>query len=138
MEKFANFIGKHLCWILSPTQVFSPWNLWNFWEHLFWRTYANDCFHIFIIILIINYLYHHFHYYCKMHLNHLGVILPIAFDCNMSPCLFQLNLFSFFRHIFFFSVIASFSFFMPSKRTQNSFTTSRQILDVLIFVSIVI
>ena len=47
----------------------------------------------------------------------------------------------FFRHIFFSSLISSFSFFTPSKRTQNSFTTTRQILDVffiLIFISIVI
>ena len=48
---------------------------------------------------------------------------------------------SFFPHIFFSSVIPSFLFFTPSKITQNSFTTRRQILDVLfllIFISIVI
>ena len=47
-------------------------------------------------------------------------------------------MFSFLWHIFFFSLILSF-FFMPSKRIQNSFTTTIQILDVrviLIFVSI--
>ena len=47
----------------------------------------------------------------------------------------------FFWHIIFSSLIPSFSFFMPSKRIQSSFTTTRQILDVffiLIFRSIVI
>ena len=29
--------------INSSADVFL-WNLWNFWEHLFWRTSANDCF----------------------------------------------------------------------------------------------
>ena len=79
--------------------------------------------------------HHHyrFHYHCKMHLYYLKILLTIPL-CNMIPCLL-------YRHIFFFSLIPSFSFFTPSKRTQNSFTTSRQILDVLfilIFISIVI
>ena len=47
----------------------------------------------------------------------------------------------FLRHIFFSSLNPSFSFFTPSEKTQNSFTTTRQNLDVffmLIFISIVI
>ena len=50
-------------------------------------------------------------------------------------------LFSYYWHKFCYSVIQSFSFFTPSKRTSNSFTTTRQILDVLfilIFIYIVI
>ena len=48
---------------------------------------------------------------------------------------------SFYRHIFSSSLIPSFSFFTSSKRTQNSFTTIRYILDVLfilMFISIII
>ena len=85
--------------------------------------------------------HHHFHYHCKMHLYHLRILLPILLNCSMIPCLFQIILSSFFWHIFCSSVIPSFSLFTLSKRTQNSFTTSRQILDVpfiLIFISIVI
>ena len=35
----------------SNTGVFL-WNLQNFWEHLFWRTFANDCF------FFLNFHYH--------------------------------------------------------------------------------
>ena len=74
-----------------------------------------------------HYHHYHFHYHCKMHLYHLRILLLIPLHCNMIPCLFQLNFVSFFRHIFFSSVISSFSFNMSSKRTQNSIMTSRQI-----------
>ena len=43
--------------------------------------------------------------------------------------------------MFFARLILSFSFFIPSRRTQNSFTTIRHIVDILfilIFISIVI
>ena len=90
-----------------------------------------------------HYHHHYFHYHCKMHLYYLSILPRIPLDCNMILCLFQLNFvfFLIFWHIFFSSVTPSFSFFTPSKRTQNSFTTSRQILDVLfilIFISKVI
>ena len=84
--------------------------------------------------------HHHFHYHCKMHLCYLKILLTAPL-CNMIPCLLQLILSSFYRHIFFSSLIPSFSFFTPSKRTKNSLTTIRHILDVLfilIFKSIVI
>ena len=79
--------------------------------------------------------HHHyrFHYHYKMHIYCLKILLTIPL-CNMISCLL-------YRHIFFFSLIPSFSFFTPSKRTQNLFTTIRNILDVLfilIFISIVI
>ena len=80
----------------------------------------------------------HFHYHCKMHLCCLKILLTVPL-CNMISCLFQLIfLSSFYRHIFFSSLIPSFSFFTSSKRTQNSFPTTRHILDVLfilIFIS---
>ena len=82
-----------------------------------------------------HYHHHHFHYHCKMQLCRLRIILTIPLDCCMIPCLFQLN-FVFFLLSY---VIPSFSLFTPSKRTQISFTTARQILDVffiLIFVSV--
>ena len=84
--------------------------------------------------------YHHFHYHRKMRLYRLRILLPFLLIVIWSR-LFQLILSSFFRHIFFSSLIPSFSFFTPSKRTQNSFTTTRKILDVLfilIFISMVI
>ena len=76
---------------------------------------------------------HHFHYHCEMHLCRLRILLTIPLDCNMITCLFQLKfvLKFFFRHIFFSSLIPSFSFIAPSKKTQNLFTTIRQILDIL-------
>ena len=79
-----------------------------------------------------HYHYHHFHYHRKMHFYRLRIILTIPLDCNIIACLF--------RHIFFSSLIPSFLFFIHSKRTQDSFMTTRQLLDVLfilIFISIV-
>ena len=78
-----------------------------------------------------------FHYYCKMQLYCLKIYLAMLL-CNMIPCLFQLNFIFFLTACF--SSLPSFSFSAPSKRTQNSFTTLRHILDVLfilIFISIV-
>ena len=56
LRNFANFTGKHLQANNffkrdSNTGVFL-WNLQNFWEHLFWRTFANDCF------FFLNFHYH--------------------------------------------------------------------------------
>ena len=69
----------------------------------------------------------------------LGILLTSPLDCNIIPCLFQLNfVLFFFRYVFFSSLIPSFSIFTASKRIQNSFTTIRQVLDVffiLIFLS---
>ena len=80
-------------------------------------------------------------YHCKLHLYCLRILLIIPRYYNIIPCLFLLNFVILFWYIFFSSLIPTFLFFMPSKRTQNSFTTTRQILDVffiLIFISIVI
>ena len=80
-----------------------------------------------------NYTFITFIYYLKSLL-----IIPL---CNMIPCLFQLILSSFYRHILFSSLVPSFLFFTRSKRTQNWFATIRHTLDVLfifIFISIVI
>ena len=85
--------------------------------------------------------YHHFHSHCKMHLYCLRILLPSPLDSNVVPYQFQINFVFFFQHTFFSSLIPSFLFFTPSKRTQNLFMTTRQILDVffiLIFISIVI
>ena len=57
---FTNFIGKDMCWrlFLKKLQTFRPetllkrdfntsiflWNLQNFSELQFWRSYVNDCF----------------------------------------------------------------------------------------------
>ena len=61
LKNLGNFTGKHLYWslFLIKLQIFRPaallrrdsntgfflWNLWNFSEHLFWRTAANGCFY---------------------------------------------------------------------------------------------
>ena len=50
-----------------------------------------------------HYHYHHFHYHCKMHLYRLRFLLTIPLDCNMIPCLFQLN-FVFFLLAYIFLV----------------------------------
>ena len=81
-----------------------------------------------------HYHYHHFYYHRNIHFYRLRILLTSPFVCNMIPCLFQLS-FIFFLPAYIFP---SFSFFTPSNRTQNSFTTTRQILDVLlIFIFIV-
>ena len=57
-NKFAIFTGKHLCWsfFLINLQVFRlqrrcfPVNIVKFLENLFWRTYANGCFCIYILL----------------------------------------------------------------------------------------
>ena len=75
-----------------------------------------------------HYHHHHFHYHCKMHLYHLSILLPIPVDCNIIQSVSVKFLSSI---IFLSNAIPSFLFFMPSKRTQNSFMTSRQIFDAL-------
>ena len=83
------------------------------------------------LLLFLQYNYHHhfhyhqFHYHRKMHFYRLIILLTIYLDCKMIPFLFQLNLSSFLWQIFFSSLIPSFSFVTLSKRTQNSFTTTR-------------
>ena len=62
-----------------------------------------------------HFYYRHFLYHRKMHLYRLKILLTIPLDWNIIPCLFQLNLSSFFPHIFFFSLIPSFSFLRSVK-----------------------
>ena len=69
-----------------------------------------------------HYHYHHIHYHCKMHFYRLRIVLTNPLDFNMIPWLF--------RHIFFSSLVPSFLFFTHSKRTQISFTTTRQLLKM--------
>ena len=108
---------------ISNTGAFL-WNLQNFCENLFWRTYANDGFFIFSIILYRYFHYHHFHYHGKILLYHLRILLTIPLDCNLIPCLFQLN-FVFFRQLIFFSsLIPSFPFWRPVKGVRICFRCS--------------
>ena len=58
LKNFANFTEKHLCWSLfliklqawrtlikeTPTQMFSLWNLRNFYQHLFLQITFGGCF----------------------------------------------------------------------------------------------
>ena len=72
-----------------------------------------------------------------MRLYHLKILLTIPFF--LIPCLFQLNFVFLPLYIFFWCY--SKLFLRPVKRTQNSFTAIRHILDVLfipIFIYIVI
>ena len=71
-------------------------------------------------------------YHCKWHLYRLRILLTILLDYNIILCLFQKNFISFLPGFIFSSLIPSFSFVMPSKRTQNSFTTTRQILNAFL------
>ena len=73
-------------------------------------------------------------YHCKWNLYRLRILLTSLLDWSIIPCLFQVNfVFFFFWHVFFSSLIPSFSFFTPSKRIRNSFTTIRQVLDVFLY-----
>ena len=97
----------------------------------------NDCFYMFSIIIIINFTVITFTTIVKCTFMSKN-FLTIPLNCNMIPCLFQLNFVLFLPAHIFSSLIPSFSFFTPSKMTQDSFTTTRQILDVLsILISIV-
>ena len=60
--------------------------------------------------------YHHFHYHRKIHFNCLKILLTIPLDCNMIPCLLQLN-FVFFlpTDIFLQSYSKLFVFLRPVK-----------------------
>ena len=84
-----------------------------------------------------HYHYQHFHYHCKMHLYHLKILLTIPFFFDPLFVSAELCLFP---ALYFFLVLFQ-AFFTTSKRTQNSFTAIRHILDVLfipIFIYIVI
>ena len=83
--------------------------------------------------------HYHFHYHCKMHLCYLKILLTAPL-CNMIPCLLQLILSSFYRHIFFSSLIPSFSFFTRTKglRIHLRPSNSLDLLFMLIFISIVV
>ena len=61
LKNFANFTGKHLFRKFLRTSFLK--------EHLRWLL-----------------LYH-----CKLHLYRLRILLTIPLDCNIIPCLFQLN-----------------------------------------------
>ena len=80
--------------------------------------------YIFSIFLYHHFHYHHFHYHRKMHLYHLRIFLTIPLDCNMIPCLFQLNFVFFLPLIFFSSLIPSFPFLHSAKGLRNRFRCS--------------
>ena len=118
-----------------------PCEICEIFKNTFFEEHLRKTASIFSHLISHHFHCHIFHYHRKMHLYRLRILLTISLDCNMIHCLFQLNLSFFFRHIFFSSLIRSFSFFTPNNRTQNLFTTTRQILDVLfilIFIPIVI
>ena len=111
----CNFIKKkrqHKCFPLKFAKFLRILILKNTCERLLLYFHYNSHHH---------YHYHHFHYHCKMHLYRLRILLTIPLDCNMIPCLFQLNFVFFLPLIFFSSLIPSFPLFTPCKSTQNSF-----------------
>ena len=74
-----------------------------------------------------------------MHLCFLKILLTAPL-CKMIPCLLQLILSSFYPHIFFSSLIPSFSFFARTKgfRIHLWPSNSLDVLFILIFISIVV
>ena len=137
LKKFANFIGKHLCWsqFLIKLQALEPATLLKINSStdtscaicgIFKNTYLGE--HLqttasryFQYNSHHHYHYHHFQYHRKMHLYlyRLKIFLTIPLECNRIPCLFQLDFVFFLPLIFFSSLIPSFPFFTPSRRTQN-------------------
>ena len=104
--KACNFIKKklqHRCFPVKFTNFLRIPILKNNCERLLLFFHYNSHHH---------FHYDHFHYYCKMHLYRLRILITISLDCNMVPCLFQLNFVFFLRHIFFSSRIPSFLFFL--------------------------
>ena len=71
-----------------------------------------------------HYHYHRFQYHCKMYLDRLRILLTIPLDCNMIPCLFQLNFVFFLPLIFFSSLIPSFPLLRPVKGLRIRFRCS--------------
>ena len=91
----SNFIKEKLqdwCFPVKFAQFFKTSILKNICEILFLYFHCNS-----------HHYYHHRHFHnsCKMHLYRLKVLLAIPLNCNMIPCLFQLN-FVFFLQAFRF------------------------------------
>ena len=141
LKKFANFTCQSL--LLIKLQALEPATLKKKLQHrcfpakILRTPILNNICERLLLYFHYNphhhYHYHHFHYPCKMHFYRLRILLTIPLDLNMIPWLLW--------HMFFSSLILSFLFFMNSKRTQKSLTTTRQILEViiiLIFISIFI
>ena len=149
-KKFANFIGKYLCWnqflracsFIKKKLRHRCFSV-KFAKFLKIPILKNTCKQLLLYIHFNShhFHYHHFHFHCKMHLYCLKILLTIPLYSNMIPCLFQLNfVFCFPTHIFS-SSIPSFSFFTPSKITQEfvyDHQTNLDIIFILIFLSIVI
>ena len=94
LSKFANFIGKHLCWSLFEIKMQASGKL----QHRSFPVKFAKCLRTPILKNICkqllpylhnnshcHYHHHHFHYHCKMHLYHLSILLPIPLDCNIIP-----------------------------------------------------
>ena len=114
MESVFNKV-QHRCFPVKFATFLRATTLKNICERmlLYFHYYSHHHYH-----------YYHFHYHRKMHFYRLRMLLTIPLVCNMIS-----------------SLAPSFLLFTPSKMTQNSFTTTRQILDVLvifIFIFIVI
>ena len=80
-------------------------------------------------------------YHCKLDLYFLRILQAIPLKLLYYSLSVSAKFLFFSWHIFFSSLIPSFLFFTPSKRTQNPFMTTIEILDIffiLIFISIVI
>ena len=90
----SNFIKVKLQDWCFPVKfaIFLKNILKNIWEILLLYFHCNS-----------HHYYHHRHFHnnCKMHLYRLKVLLTIPLNCNMIPCLFQLN-FVFFLQAFCF------------------------------------
>ena len=81
----CNFIKKklqHRCFPMKFAKLLRTPILKNICERLLPYFQYNSHHH---------YHHHHFHCHCKMHLYHLRILLLIPLDCNMIPCLFQID-----------------------------------------------
>ena len=128
-KKFANFIGKYLCWnqflrACSFIKKKSQHRCYSVKFAKFLKTpiLKNICERLLLYFHFNShhhFHYHHFHSHCKMHLYRLRILLTIPLYSNMIPGLFQLNfVFCLLAHIFS-SSIPSFLFCTPSKITQE-------------------
>ena len=99
LKNVANFTGKHLCWSLFLIKL-QTW-ICNFNKRRLQHSHFSVKFAKFLrISFLTEHLWWLLLYHCKLHLYRLR-ILTIALDCNIIPCLFELNFVFFLRAYIF-------------------------------------
>ena len=117
LKNVANFTGKH-CW--SPFLIKLQTWICNFNKRKLQHSRSSMKFAKFLrTSFLTEHLWWLLLYHCKLHLYRLRILLTIPLDCNIIPCLFQLNFCIFSSGIYFCPVLFwAFRFLRPVKRLR--------------------